>query len=88
MTVYTDSSACKGMILRRGSGKVKHLTTKQLWVQGAVRAHEIDIRKIPREANIADMLTHAVNKREMSDAMRKMGYHSDDSLVGHFGPQV
>ena len=88
MTVYTDSSACKGMILRRGSGKVKHLTTKQLWVQGAVRAHEIDIQEIPREANIADMLTHAVNKREMSDAMRMLGYHSDDSLVGHFGPQV
>ena len=88
MTVYTDSSACKGTILRRGSGKVKHLTTKQLWVQGAVRAHEIDIQKIPREANIADMLTNGVNKREMSDAMRKMGYHSDDSLVGHFGPHV
>ena len=44
MIVCTDSSACKGMILRRGSGKVKHLTTKQLWVQGAVRAHEIEIQ--------------------------------------------
>ena len=88
MIVCTDSSACKGMILRRGSGKVKHLTTKQLWVQGAVRAHEIDIQKIHRDANIADMLTHAVNKREMLDAMREMEYHSDDSLVGHIGPQV
>ena len=41
MIVCTDSSACKGMTLRRCSRKVKHLTTKQLWVQGAVRAHEI-----------------------------------------------
>ena len=27
MTVYTDSSACKGMILRRGSGKAPHYET-------------------------------------------------------------
>ena len=27
MIVCTDSSACKGMILRKGCGKVKHLTT-------------------------------------------------------------
>ena len=64
MIVCTDSSACKGMILRRCSGKVKHLTTKQLWVEGAVRAHEINIQKSHRDANTADMLTHAVNKRE------------------------
>ena len=46
MIVCTDSSACKGMILRKSSGKVKHVATKQLWVQGAVRAHEIDIQNI------------------------------------------
>ena len=34
--VSVDVSACRGMLLRQGSGKVKHLTTKQLWVQGAV----------------------------------------------------
>ena len=25
-----DASACRGILLRQGSGKVKHLTTKQL----------------------------------------------------------
>ena len=86
MVVCTDSSASKGMILRRGSGEVKHCET--IVGQGAVRAHEFDTQKILREANIADMLTHAVNKRDMSDAMREMGYQSDVRLIGHFRPQV
>ena len=76
MIVCPDPGAWKGMILRRGSGKVKHVITKQLLVQGAVRAHEIDILKIHREANMAVMLTRCQQERErereMSDAIRKM----------------
>ena len=33
MVVCADSSASKGMILRRGSGEVKHFIAKQLWVK-------------------------------------------------------
>ena len=72
MIVCPDSGAWKGIILRRGSGKVKHVTTKQLRVQGAVRAHEIDIQKNAREAKIADMLTRCQREREMLDAIRKV----------------
>ena len=46
MVVCTYSSARKEMILRRGSGKVMHLTTKQFCVSDAVQAHENDIQKI------------------------------------------
>ena len=31
LTLCTDASACKGMLLRHGTGKVKHLSVKQLW---------------------------------------------------------
>ena len=47
-TMYVDSSACKGMVLRAGTGKVKHLSTKQLWIQAATQTHGIDVCKIPR----------------------------------------
>ena len=30
MKMCTDASACKGMLLRHGAGKVKHLSVKQL----------------------------------------------------------
>ena len=62
ITLYVDSSACKGMVLRHGVGKVKHLTTKQIWVQGAVQVYGVEVVKVPREQNVADMLTHDVPK--------------------------
>ena len=33
-----DASACRSMLLRHGSGGLKHLETKNLWVQEAVKS--------------------------------------------------
>ena len=57
----TDASACKGMLLRHGVGRVKHLSVKQLWVQEVVKVFDIDIGRIPRADNPADLLTRSVN---------------------------
>ena len=72
--LYVDSSACKGIVLRHGAGKVKHLTTKQLWVQGAVRTYGVEVIKVPRERNAADVLTHDVAKSSMMAGLEAMGY--------------
>ena len=53
-----DSSASHGTLHRMGSGKVKHLETKQLWLQERVQKGFVTISKVPREANWADTLTH------------------------------
>lgn len=52
-----DSSACKGMLLRTVTGKVKHLSAKQLGGQGAVQSYGVEV---PRASNASDRLTHAV----------------------------
>ena len=57
ITLCTDASACKGMILRHGTGKVKHLSVKHLWSQEVVRFHDIQVRKVIRASNPAYMLT-------------------------------
>ena len=73
--VSADASACRGMLLRQGSGKVKHLTTKQLWVQGAVQSYGIEVCKIPREKNYADALTHPSTAEDMRRALVSMHFH-------------
>ena len=65
ISVLGDSSACRGMLLRHGAGRVKHLSTKQLWVQEAVRTYSIDACKIAREDNHSDSLTHEVSHNSM-----------------------
>ena len=56
--IYGDSSAARGTLARQGSGKIKHLETKQLWLQERIHKEEIEYVKIPREKNMADALTH------------------------------
>ena len=54
-----DSSASHGTLQRLGSGRVKHLQTRQLWLQEKVYAGEVSVEKIARKINWADSLTHA-----------------------------
>ena len=58
VVLCTDASAAKGRVEMHGAGKVKHLSIKQLWAQGLVARGLLKVFKIPREANISDVLTH------------------------------
>ena len=42
--VLTEASVCKIILLRHGCGKMKHLSTKQLWVQGMFETYDMRVR--------------------------------------------
>ena len=58
LQLRTDASAARGVIMRQGVGKIRHLHVKQLWLQETVAAGELTITKIPRCDNWSDALTH------------------------------
>ena len=58
LELRTDASAARGVILRQGVGKIRHLHIKQLWLQEKAARGEVLITKIPRSANWSDALTH------------------------------
>ena len=72
LVLCTDASACKGMLLRHGTGKVKHLSVKQLWAQECVRAYDVQIQRVPREQNPSDVLTHSVSHPIMETQMERL----------------
>ena len=74
VSLRTDASACKGMLLRKGCGRVKHLSTKQLWCQGAVSAYGITVIKIPRVENSSDLLTHCLSSPAIDSHLNRMGF--------------
>ena len=57
--IKTDSNSAKGILQRQGSGKVKHLEARQLWMQERVSRKQVNIVKVPRADNPSDALTHA-----------------------------
>ena len=66
LRVWTDSSAAIGICQRQGLGKVRHLDTQTLWIQQAVRAGKVDLRKVAGESNPADLLTkHSLTQARM-----------------------
>ena len=56
--MFGDSSAMKGTLSRKGSGKVKHLETRQLWLQEHIASGNVVLLKVHRDLNPADALTH------------------------------
>ena len=58
VTVDSDASAAIGISSKSGVGKTRHIATRWLWVQDAVREKQIILKKIPRETNVADLGRH------------------------------
>ena len=73
LTHKVDAAACKGILLRRGAGGVKHLETKFLWVQEAIQTKHIKVEKIPRELNISDALASFSPGPDLERKLRMMG---------------
>ena len=62
LEVSTDSSAAKGVAVRRGVGKLRHLETGSLWVQAAVAAKRFILSKVDGKKNEADLMTKFVDR--------------------------
>ena len=80
--IETDASVCKSILLRHGSGRIKHLSTKQLWVQGAIESYGIKILKVPRNENPADLLTHSCTRADHDDHLKKLSQSRISSCTG------
>ena len=57
IVLHTDSSAARGIIHRAGLGKLRHLETGYLWLQAAVKAKILQVRKVLGAVNPGDLFT-------------------------------
>ena len=78
-TLYVDSAAAKGMLLRDGVGTVKHLDVRSLWVQQE-RHRGLKIRKIPVEQNVADLGTKDHSEQRFK-TLRALAWMVDCSMI-------
>ena len=73
LKVRTDSSAARGVCQREGAGKIKHLAVKQLWTQEKETQGELEVLKVPRESNWADLMTHHWSRAEGEKHLKGLG---------------
>ena len=65
VTLFTDSSAARGIIHREGLGKLRHLETGYLWLQAAVKNKRLQVRKVLGKENPADLFTKHLGAADM-----------------------
>jgi len=72
VTIASDSSAARGMCARTGSGKVRHLSIKELWIQEAYRNKEFDLVSVDTLLNWADIGTKAHTTERLTSLLKQM----------------
>ena len=63
VTIASDSSAARGISARTGSGKVRHCSIKELWIQEAYRKEEFQLVSVDTSLNWADIGTKSTHVR-------------------------
>ena len=73
--VYADSSAALAIADRLGSGKLRHINIRMLWLQEKERRKEVEMRKVKGEVNPADLFTKYLPGPKIADFRRRLGQH-------------
>ena len=69
---WTDSSAAKSFVSRRGLGKMRHLELRDLWLQREVGDGKVVVKKILGAENPADAMTKFLNVQLLQDRLRRL----------------
>ncbi len=65
--VLIDNPACRYMLSRAGCGRIRHLSTRVLWVQQRVEQKELRVTPVSSTDNLADIGTKKLPVRTMRD---------------------
>ena len=85
--LHTDSSAAQGIINRAGLGKLRRLETGYLWLQAAVKAKRLRVRKVTGTDNPADLLTKHLSAADMHKHLACLGFAPEEGRSGAV-PQI
>ena len=73
MFLYIDNSAARQVLQRSGVGRIRHLSTKLLWVQAKVRDELLAVKGIPSKQNVADLGTKRLGLKVLKPFMYHCG---------------
>ena len=73
LTHCVDAVACKAILLRKGAGAVKHIATKDLWVQESIKRLGIEVKKVDRSENPSDSLASYSGPQTLQRHLEQLG---------------
>ena len=88
MYLYLDSSAARGVLSRRGVGRLRHLSCRVLWLQNLVVEKMLQVKAVLGTINPADVSTKRLSIARLELLMFLFGLwsNSQNQLVGSDDP--
>ena len=71
--VFTDSSAAKSFVSKRGLGKMRHIELRDLWLQREVCDGKVVISQIAGSRNPADAMTKFLSRSQLRERLAALG---------------
>ena len=75
IVMHTDATVCRQFVHRKGVGRMKHLETRHMWLQEKLEKNAYSMKKIPRDVNPSDMMTHAPTAAELQKFLPMIGIY-------------
>ena len=72
----TDSSSARGILARRGVGKIRHLHTGLLWIQQLTVRKRLEVVKQPGDTNVADLGTKMLDGQRTKKLLDILNLHA------------
>ena len=73
IVLHTDATVCRQFVHRKGVGRMKHLDVRLCWLQEQLAKGAYTMKKVPREFNPSDMMTHAPSAAELQKFLPMVG---------------
>lgn len=70
---YTDNTSATAVTARRGTGKMRNLRLRQLWLLQEVRAGRVVIRRVSSQENVADLFTKYLPNKGFQALVQQIG---------------
>ena len=78
LILYSDSSAARGIVSRKGLGKTRHVQSRYLWIQEKVGSKELAVEAVGTDNNLADLCTKPLTPDQCWKHMARMGQKAVD----------
>ena len=74
--IHSDATAAIGMCKREGLGRVRHLSTSDLWVQHLIKHDRVKLYKCDTLENPADLFTKGLSRDRIQHLMQLLYYQA------------
>ena len=65
--VWSDCSACRGIVRRTGTSRLRHLEIRHMWTQERLQKSEFLVKSVSTDGSVAELMTKHLSAARVED---------------------